>query len=69
MAEVGGQQSCSGLAHINGVDKLQGRRVSDDPSLCADLQREGGLCVESHIGARVIRAAGSRDGVVRQICE
>jgi hypothetical protein len=37
--------------------------------MCVDLQRERGLGVESHIGARVIRAVGSRDGVVRQICE
>ena len=69
MTEVRGRQFCSGPAHIGEVDKLQGRGVSDDPSLCADLQREGGLCVESHIGARIIRAVGSRDGVVRQICE
>ena len=69
MTEVCGQQFCSGPAHIDEVDKLQGRRVSGDPSLCADLQREGGLCVESHMGARVIRAVGFRDGVVRQICE
>src|ERR1700761_3597272 len=69
MTEVCGQQFCSGPAHIDGVDKLQGRRVSDDPSPCADLQREGGLGVESHIGARVIRPVGSRDGVARQISE
>lgn len=56
MAEVCGQQFCSRPAHIDGVDKLQGRRVSDDPSLWADLQREGGLCVESQIGTRVVGA-------------
>jgi hypothetical protein len=37
--------------------------------VCTDLHREGGLCVESHIGARVIRAVRSDDGVARQICE
>ena len=56
MTEVGGEQFCPGPALIDKVDKFQGRRISDDPSLCADLQREGGLCVESHIGTRVVRA-------------
>ena len=69
MTKVCGRQFCSGPAHIDEVDKLQGRGVSGDPSLCADLQREGGLCVESHIGARVIRTVRSDDGVARQICE
>ena len=40
MTEVGRQQFWSGPAHIDEVDKLQGRRVSDDPSLRTDLQRE-----------------------------
>ncbi len=56
MTKVGGEQFCPGPALIDKADKFQGRRVSDDPSLWADLQREGGLCVESQIGTRVVGA-------------
>ena len=69
MTDVGRQLFWSGPAHIDDVNKLQGRRESNDPSPSTDPQRHGGLGSERHIGAGVICPAGSDDGVAGQIGE